>query len=157
MILVSKGPQAPYANTSWYRRPDVTVVQPCIGDSTQPHPEVSWELAELETLTVLFCERDLPTSCSPGTSCHGPRRAGENFSFCELFGSPGPIGGKRLRKSVGVTSDTPDYSDHCLQIIVSVGVAVTRIPTEIDGVHIVSVHEHHPGFCAILTLFALHS
>lgn len=71
------------------------------------------------------------------------------LSFEEIFGPPGPLNGRHLRKSVGVTADPPDYLDHYIRIVAPLAIDVSPIPAEIDGVRIVVIHEDLPGFRAL--------
>src|ERR1019366_4379082 len=69
----------------------------------------------------------------------------EIISYAEIFGPPGPTNGRHLRKSIGVTADAPDFSDHYIRIIAPLEVDVTRIRSEINGIRIVIIHQDRPG------------
>jgi hypothetical protein len=73
----------------------------------------------------------------------------EIISFEEVFGPPGRVNGKHLRMSIGVTANAPDYQDHFIQIVAPLAVDVSRVPSEVNGVRVVIVHEYHPGFRAL--------
>lgn len=62
----------------------------------------------------------------------------EIISYEEIFEPPGPTNGRHFMKSMGVTADAPDFSDHYIRFIAPLEVDVTRIPSEINGVRIIS-------------------
>lgn len=68
------------------------------------------------------------------------------MTFEQIFGPPGLINGRHLRKSVGVTADPPEYADYYIKIIAPVSIDVSHVPASYDGVRIVVVHEDLPGF-----------
>ena len=72
----------------------------------------------------------------------------KRISFEDIFGPLDPVSGQNFRKSMGITADPPDYQDHYIQVVAPVSTDVSRIPSEIDGVRIVIVHEDLPGFYA---------
>jgi hypothetical protein len=49
--------------------------------------------------------------------------------------------GETLWRSVGVMATEPDFRDHYIEVILPAAVDVSQIPSEIDGVRIVVVHE----------------
>ena len=44
------------------------------------------------------------------------------MTFKHIFGPPGLINGRHLRKSVGVTADPPEYADYYIKIIAPVSI-----------------------------------
>ena len=53
---------------------------------------------------------------------------------------PGPTP-PTLFRSVGVMAEKPDCRDHFVQVILPIAIDVSNIPSEIDGVRVVVIHE----------------
>ena len=60
---------------------------------------------------------------------------------------PGPDGAHHQRQ-MGISATPPPESDHFIEIIVPKWIAVSHIPSEVNGVRIVVIHEDHPGWFA---------
>ena len=72
----------------------------------------------------------------------------ETFSSVELVGRNGPIDGKHLRRSIGVSAFPPDYSDHYIHMVVPRAITISHIPSSVNGVAIIIQHEDLPGAIA---------
>ena len=68
------------------------------------------------------------------------------ISFEDIFGPADLV--TRMQQSMGVTAEAPAFEDHYIEIIAPLAIDVSRIPSEIDGVRIVVIHEDRPGFYA---------
>lgn len=53
---------------------------------------------------------------------------------------PGPMP-PTLFRSVGVMAEKPDCRDHFIHVILPVAVDISNIPSEVDGVRVVIIHE----------------
>lgn len=70
----------------------------------------------------------------------------QDIAFEDIFGPADLV--TRMQQSMGVTAEAPTFLDHYIQIIAPLAIDVSRIPSEIDGVRIVIIHEDRPGFTA---------
>jgi hypothetical protein len=57
---------------------------------------------------------------------------------------PGPLP-PTLWRSVEIRSEKQDYRDHFIEVVLPVAVDISHIPTDVDGVRIVVIHEDRHG------------
>jgi hypothetical protein len=63
---------------------------------------------------------------------------------------PGPMP-PALFRSVGVMAEKPDLRYHFIQVVLPVAVDISNIPSEVDGVRVVIVHEDRHWVTKALT------
>lgn len=74
-------------------------------------------------------------------------------ALIEQFGVEWLIGDERLNhegpplhREIAVTADPPNYEDHYITIVLPLAAKISNIPTTINGVRIVIVHEDQSEF-----------